>query len=153
MLYVQFIIDEKRYLIATNQVEMLMPVVQIQKMAQSSDLYPGCINFRGEWLPVIDLVQLFGNRPARLRLSTRIIIATLQGDNRRSRKAGLVVEKVSDLIRLDESSFTDVSSEQPNNYVLDAQTHDENGVLHRVQADYFVTQLPALNDCDELIHA
>lgn len=153
MLYIQFSIDSERYLLATDQVVMLMPVVQIHQVEQSTALFLGCINFKGEWLPVVDLVHLFANRPARLRLSTRIIIVKLQESGVRSRKVGLLVEKVSELTRLGDTSFVEIIPDQQNTPALDAQTHDEKGVLQRVRMAYLVARLPASQVCNELMHS
>ena len=153
MLYVQFSIDNNRYLVATDQVITLMPVVEIHGAEQVTDWFPGCINFKGEWVPVIDVVQILGNRPARLRLSTRIILVRLHGNERQLQKAGLLVEKVAELVRLEDSSFSGIKPELQENPGLDALAIDEYGTLQRVQAGALISDLaPVLLNCNGLTH-
>ena len=135
MLYIQFGIDDDRYLLATDQVMTLIPFVEMHPAPTATDQFPGCINFKGEWVPVIDVVQLLGGRPALPRLSTRIIIFVLAGPKKAHNKVGLLVEKVTELVKLDETRFSTMTSQIRETPGLDALINDESGVLYRVQAE------------------
>ena len=104
MLYIQFVIDNDRYLLPTDKVVTIMPTVQMQPVSGMQAYFPGCVNFRGETVPVIDVVQLFKGRAARQRLSTRIIVITMNTKAHQQNKVGLLVEKVIELIKLEDGA-------------------------------------------------
>jgi chemotaxis-related protein WspB len=132
MLYVKFVIDNDRYLLATDQVVTLMPIVMVQAVSATPDYFPGNINFRGKSVPVIDIVQLLKGRAARQRLSTRIIVITMNSSEGKRNKVGLLVEKVIGLVNLDDAYFTLHTDELQGCACLDAVANDEDGELYRV---------------------
>ena len=135
MLFVKFVIDNDRYLLATDRVVTLMPMVKVQAVSAAPAHFPGCINYRGESVPVIDIVQLFRGRVARQRLSTRIIVITMNAPERQQNKVGLLVEKVVELVNLDEACFSPLTDGLQDNSWLDAAANDEHGVLYRVRCE------------------
>ena len=151
MLYVQFNIDNERYLVATQWVIMLMPLVQVQPVAKESNAISGCMIFKGEAVPVIDVVQLLAGRQARRRMSTRIIVISIDGLATGANKLGLLVEKVSELMRLEETKFSAISHSTDSTPVLGAQAQDEFGVLQRIEPVNLLSQIkPETLDCREL---
>lgn len=135
MLYIQFVIDNDRYLLPTDKVVTIMPTVQMQPVSGMQAYFPGCVNFRGETVPVIDVVQLFKGRAARQRLSTRIIVITMNTKAHQQNKVGLLVEKVIELIKLEDGDFSGLTADMQKISGLDAAAEDEYGVLYRVRSD------------------
>jgi len=153
MLYVQFRIDNVRYLVATQWVITLMPLVRVQPVVGKPNAISGCMIFKGEAIPVIAVVQLLTGRQARQRMSTRIIVISIDGlaTGAGVNKLGLLVEKVSELMRLEESKFsvnTHIIDSVP---VLGDQAQDEFGVLLRIEPAKLLSQIePEILECREL---
>jgi chemotaxis-related protein WspB len=61
----------------------------------------GLLEYRGRFVPVVDLSALELGRPAQRWLSTRIVVMRRPGDG----LIGLVVEKATETIQLDPGDF------------------------------------------------
>ena len=75
MLLLLFNIGEDVHAIDVASVVEVLPIVDIKKLNRAPRGVVGTFNYRGTFIPVIDLCDLLLGRPAPPRLSTRLILA------------------------------------------------------------------------------
>ena len=133
MLFVVFQLGDHRYAIDAAQVAEILPLVSVTPIPQAPQGVAGVFNYRGAPVPVIDLSRLTLGRPARQRLSTRMIVVHYKNDRGDGRSLGLIAEKAMETVRLEPNEFlpTGVSSER-NGYLGPVAT-DSQGLLQRVE--------------------
>lgn len=135
MLYLQFQLDQQRYVMETSNVVALLPVVRIQVVPNTPEYVLGVINYRGESVPVIDMVRLIIGRAANVRLSTRIVVLDIKLKTGEVRKLGLMVEKATEVIKIQESDFqkTSIASDQVP-YIVSTYA-DSTGIVHCISSN------------------
>jgi chemotaxis-related protein WspB len=74
MLLLLFHLGSELYAIESSQVIEIIPTVNLRPLHHVPDYVAGLFNYRGKFIPVIDLSQLLQATPCHLCLSTRIII-------------------------------------------------------------------------------
>jgi len=85
-----------------STIEQVMPTTRVPK---TPDYLKGVINLRGDVIPVIDMRKRFNLPPAEETEDTRIIIVKAGEVT-----AGLIVDSVSEVLRLDGSSIENVAN-------------------------------------------
>ncbi|WP_455205033.1 chemotaxis protein CheW [Kaarinaea lacus] len=106
MLYLQVSIAKDHFLIATDKIAAVIPLVTIEKISRSPGFVEGYMNYKGCSVPVIDLGELLVQKKSKLRLSTRIILIHYHTNDNRKNLLGLKAEKATDMLRLDSDRFT-----------------------------------------------
>ena len=107
MHYVKFNVDENRYLMPTNDVIEIIPFVQLTSKPTLPETIPGMCDYRGNSVPVIDLSYLLLKRPSNKKLSTRIIIFEMISNKNIKNLIGIIVEKATEVMKVDDESFMD----------------------------------------------
>jgi len=107
MLFLQFQLGKDRYALDSSQVVEVLPLLGIKQIPQAPAGVAGAFNYRGEPVPVIDLSQLALGRPARLHMSTRVIIVRHPDGDGAQHLLGLIAEKTTQTLRRDPKDFTD----------------------------------------------
>jgi chemotaxis-related protein WspB len=108
MIALLFEVDGQRYGLDIGQVVEVVPAVQLRRLAGVPGYVAGVFRFRGAHVPVIDLNELIGGKPAAPRLSTRMVLVRHPGPTGAGRLLGLLAEHVAD--GLDESAATPVAT-------------------------------------------
>ena len=106
MLTLLFTLGDQRYGIPSDSLLEIIPVVKLRKIPHVPAHVAGLLNYRGTVVPVIDLCQLTDKRPCRRLLSTRIIVSKHRRDDV-ERPLGLMAERVTETIRLEEEELDD----------------------------------------------
>src|SRR3954468_8454666 len=104
MLFLLFELGPDRYALDAREVAEVLPLVTIKHIPQAPAAVVGIFNYRGTPVPVVDVSQLALGRPAERRLSTRIVLVHHEDDGER-RLLGLIVERVTQTVRREESDF------------------------------------------------
>src|SRR6266508_2936730 len=105
MLFIIFQLGDDRYALDAGQIEEILPFVSIKPIPQAPHGVVGIFNYRGAPVPVIDLSELTLGRPARRRLSTRILVVHYDSGRSEKRLLGLVAEKAMQTVRRDTNEF------------------------------------------------
>lgn len=105
MLFLLFQLGEDRYALPANRVVEVLPLVGLKEFPQAPAGVAGAFSYRGQPVPVIDLIQLCLGRPARLRLSTRIILVNYPDDAGQNHLLGLMAERANETIRREPGEF------------------------------------------------
>jgi chemotaxis-related protein WspB len=107
MLYVTFRIGADRYALDVDQVEEVLPLVAIKSIPHAPRGVSGLFDYRGTAIPVVDLTELALGVPAPRRISTRILLVRAPGATSEHRRLGLIVEKATDVLRMEPSAFVE----------------------------------------------
>jgi purine-binding chemotaxis protein CheW len=96
---VSFNLDSEEFGVDIGVVQEIVRMPEITKVPRSPEFVVGVVNLRGKIIPVVDLRKRFGLPAADATKSTRIIIVSV-----RSRTLGMIVDGVSEVLRLDSSA-------------------------------------------------
>lgn len=127
MLFLLLQLGDDRYAIEAARVVEVLPLVQVKAMPHAPAGIAGLINYRGVPVPVVDLCAWALGRPARQRLSTRVVL--MQSDHTPSGYLALMVEQATDSVRLDPAQFRPSGVELPAARYLGRVATDEQGGL------------------------
>ena len=154
-LFIQLQIGLDGYVVPAQQVVRILPWCPLKSIPGAPLGIAGALLYGTMPVPVVDLTCLALNRPAARRFSTRILLTTLDDQTGPDvRLLGIIAEKVTHTIQLDEDRF--VSSPvrtQATAYLgpiavlpdrmlqrIDTRRLLPQGVLEALQADIGVSQ-------------
>src|SRR5262245_53062290 len=100
MLLLAFRLGDDRYALDSGRIVEVLPLVHIKRMLGAPAGILGSFNYRGRFVPVIDLSERLLERPAEPRLSTRLVLANLTGSGDPV-VVGLIVENATETLRVD----------------------------------------------------
>lgn len=103
MLFVHFQLGDDGFALAANRVVEILPLVELEKERRAPRAIAGSFDYRGRFVSVVDLCALELDRPARQRLSTRIIMVRLSEDE--GTMIGLIAENATETLRCDHADF------------------------------------------------
>lgn len=135
MMYLQFQLDQQRYVMTTRNVVTLLPVVRIQAIPNMPEYILGVINYHGESVPVIDLARLILNRAANSYLSTRIVIVEIEINTGEKKLTGLMIEKATEVIKIQESEFKASSLTKDQAPYIRSTYADSSGIVHSISPE------------------
>lgn len=133
MLFLLFQLGEERYALDVACVAEVLPLVGVRPIPQAPPAVAGVFSCRGTLLPVVDLCQLILGRPARRRMSTRLIIVDHPGEQGETHRLGLIAERVSETARLDAAAFVAAGVEVSAAPYLGPIAVDTRGLVQRVE--------------------
>jgi chemotaxis signal transduction protein len=99
MLLLLFHLGSELYAIESSQVIEIIPTVNLRPLYHVPDYVAGLFNYRGKFIPVIDLSQLLQATPCHLCLSTRIVIVNYINGDKPLQYLGLMAEKITDTLK------------------------------------------------------
>ncbi len=141
MLFLQFVVDKTRYVLAAGNIMEVVPLVPLQKQPNAPAHIAGLMNYRGSSLPVIDLSQLFAGRKAILRLSSRIVVVKVVLPDQETRNIGLLLEKATEILKMDEGEFSEPGIENPQALYLGKVVMDGQGMLQLISPEYILSAM------------
>ena len=131
MLFVLIQIGENGYALAADRIVEILPLVGLKSIREAPHDIAGSFDYRGQFVPVIDLCELELDRPARPLLSTRIVMTRYGDDDGASVLLGLIAEQATETLRCDPADFTPFVA-------------SPRGLVQRIELDQLLT--PALSD-------
>lgn len=132
MLFVQIYLDDHRYVLSTSNVIEIVPGVRLTPMPGIPSYIPGLCSYRRLSVPVIDLCELFLNRSASKKLSTRIIFVNSSRKGKGNKIIGLLVEKATETLKLDEETFVHSGVKNNNMPFIGPVVSDDSGLITRI---------------------
>ena len=135
MLFLLFRLGEDRYAIEARKIAEVLPLVDVKQIPQAPPAVSGAFNYRGASVPLIDLSQLALGRPARLRLSTRIMLVHYPDASGTSRLLGLLAEHVTDTMSRAPGDFQDSGVSLPEANYLGPVAADADGLVQWIQVE------------------
>jgi purine-binding chemotaxis protein CheW len=110
--YLVFTLEDEEYAIAVGDVREIIGAIPITRVPGVPESVRGVINLRGRIIPVADLRIRFNLEAVDYGARTCIIVVRARG-----REFGLVVDKVLEVVRIDEADI-----EPPPMFGADVQT-------------------------------
>lgn len=103
MLFLLFRIGGDSFALGSDGIVEVVPLCDVKPMRKAPSAVTGSFNYRGCFVPVVDLCVLELGSQARRRLSTRIIVARHPADE--ALRVGLIAENVTEVLRLEPTEF------------------------------------------------
>lgn len=133
MLFLLFQLDQDRYALEARQVVEVLPLVNLKQIPHAPRCVAGLFNYRGRPVPAIDLSELTLGRPARSRLSTRIVVINYLGDNGEPHPLGLIAEKTTGTLRREPEDFVASGVSSDAAAYLGPVATDEQGLIQWIE--------------------
>lgn len=93
-----FRVGEEFFAVPLREIEVILPVPDLEPLAQAPDDVAGLLRYRGRLIPVIDVGILRGVGPIRRLISTRLIL--VQSPNGEPSRLALLVEHALEVAAL-----------------------------------------------------
>jgi chemotaxis-related protein WspB len=133
MLFLLFKLDQDRYALPANQIVEILPLVAIKNIPRAPPGVVGAFNYRGAAVPAIDLCLLCLDRPARILLSTRLIIVRLPDEQDETRHLGLIAESATGLVRREAADFSSPARFTGSAAYLGRIAADTQGLVQEIE--------------------
>ena len=104
MLMILFYLKNEPYCLKASHTVELVPLVQLKELPSEYEHLAGLMNYRGQIIPVLDLLSFFYGRPTEPSLSTKIIISSYQAEKEK-KYLGLLAERMQDVLNKDTRDF------------------------------------------------
>ena len=135
MLFILFQLGRDRYALDAAQVVEVLPLVQVKKIPHAPAGVAGVFTYRGGPVPVLDLSLLALGRPARSRLSTRVLLVNFPDAGGAKRLLGLIAENATETLRREAADFVASGVKADGAPYLGPVATDERGLIQWVEAD------------------
>jgi chemotaxis-related protein WspB len=132
MLMLLFQLGNSRYAIPAREVVEIASMVELEPLPKTPDYIAGLFNYRGRHVPVLDLCRLVNNQPCNNLFTTRMILVEFPLATGGSRTLGLLAERVTETLQLDEQDFTDTGINIPDAPFIGRATHTEQGLVRQL---------------------
>lgn len=103
---VVFRLGKEEYAIDISFAQEIIRIPEFNKLPNVPDFIEGIINLRGKIIPVLDLKKRFEINHTEIGSDSRLLILELDG-----MKVGIIVDDVSEVMRVDDESFQNLSNE------------------------------------------
>lgn len=105
MLYLLLRTGTERYALEVQRVVEVVPLVTLKSLPHAPACVAGLFDYRGTWVPVIDLCQLTGGRNCATHLTTRIVLVQYPAGAAHTHVLGLLAEQVTETVKLKDTDF------------------------------------------------
>lgn len=133
MLFLLFKLGEDRYALDTSSVEEILPVVHWKEIPQVAPGVLGLFDYRGEFVPLLDLSEFIIGRPSNLQMSTRIVLLHYQDAGTDGRLLGLLVQQATFTFRGEPAEFAPTDVEVKTAPYLGPVMSDDEGIIQLIE--------------------
>ncbi|SOE64769.1 chemotaxis-related protein WspB [Burkholderia sp. D7] len=143
MLFVQFTLDNDRYVIDSSQVERMLSLVPLKAMPGVPDWVAGVLDYEDVPVPVIDLAALALGRRSHERLSTRLALVHYPHETRTGvehKRLGILLERATRTLTLDRAAFRHAGVEAANARYLGPLARDAQGLVQWVRIEHLLPE-------------
>lgn len=99
--YLELIINNQTVLLSLCQVEIVLPMVELQSIPDKNHLLKGILNYHGTAIPVYDLAELLELSETETNINTPLILV----DMNQTQQVGMFLKEVLDVIEIEETAF------------------------------------------------
>jgi chemotaxis-related protein WspB len=103
VLALAFHIGDERFALSCADVVEVVPRVRLREIPHAPPYVGGMLTYRGAIVPVVDLCRLTRGTPCPERLSSRIVLVRFERHSKQ-RLVGLLAERITDTVNLDEGA-------------------------------------------------
>jgi chemotaxis-related protein WspB len=129
MLFLQFEIDGDRYALDFRQLIEVLPLVNLKTLSGAPSGIAGMFDYHGSPVPVVDLSQVIAGRAALRRVNTRIVVVNYAMTDRAPRTLGLIAEKATATVQLQEAEFAESGVANGDTPYLGPIARDARGLI------------------------
>jgi chemotaxis-related protein WspB len=134
MLFLLFQLGKDRYALEASRVVEVVPLLALKTIPQAPQGVAGMVVYRGRAIPALDLCHLLLGRPARERLSTRMLIINHSDAPGRNQWLGLIVERATEMMQRDVRDFREAGVKPASAPFLGPVVTDDRGVIQLLHA-------------------
>ena len=127
------------YGLDVRDVREVAPCVELKAVPHAPSYVSGLFSYRGSIVPVIDLSHVIGGVPSQLRLSTRIVVVHVDSDERGEQLVGLLAERVTDTISIDQTELQSPGLHVQETPYLGQITSDGETMIQLVRVENLLT--------------
>jgi chemotaxis signal transduction protein/HPt (histidine-containing phosphotransfer) domain-containing protein len=145
--YLTFLVGDEEYGIGITQVHEIITMQEITRLPGSEDFTRGIVNLRGDIIPVYDFRLKLQFEEREYDYETIILIVMIH-----EKKAGIIVDRVSEVIQLNRDQITDAPQMQqiPSEFVIGiGQKEGKFVVLLKVAAIFNIDKVALDNPLGE----
>ncbi len=132
MLMLLFQLGNSHYAVPARDVVEVAPMVELDSLPKTPDYIAGLFNYRGQHVPVIDLCKLVNNQACSNRFTTRMILVEFPLAAGGTRTLGLLAERVTETLQLDEHDFTDTGISITDAPFIGYAAHTDQGLVQKL---------------------
>jgi chemotaxis-related protein WspB len=140
MLFLLFQLGDDRYALEASRVVEVVPLLTLKTLPLAPKGVAGMFNYRGKPVPAIDLAEVTTGKPARERLSTRIIVVKWPGDGAGDRVIGLIAERATEMFRKEAKDFVDSGIRINSAPYLGPVLIDAKGVIQWIREQHLLPE-------------
>lgn len=132
MLFMQFKINDDRYVIEARDIIEVVPFANLKRIPKAPPYVAGLLNYRGDTVPVIDVCYLMSERLCEKKLSSRIALVNYKDREGKLVCIGLLIEHLTETVRFDEKDFSDSGVALKDNPYLGKVVIDDKCIVQMV---------------------
>jgi len=136
MLLLSFNISNERYVIETNKVIEIVPMVLLKKIPGAGKVVAGMLNYHGQAVPVIDINALCNSDVVKKSLTSRIILLQYKEE----RILGLLAERVTETLHIDDSEFNDIGIKVSDYDFLGKVAEHDDSLLQLINIENLLSE-------------
>jgi len=140
MLFMQFIIDNTRYLLEARDIIEIVPYANLTQIPKAPHYVAGLLNYRGDTVPVMDIRYLMTGKPCELRLSTRIALVNYKMDQGEAMRLGLLIEHLTETVTFNEEDFSDSGVNLKGDPYLGKVVMDKDGIAQLINIRKIISE-------------
>ncbi len=143
MLFVQFTLDNDRYVIDSSQDRADASLAPLKAMPGVPAWVAGVLEYEGMPVPVIDLAALALGRRSHERLSTRLALVYYphkSSGGLERRRLGILLERATRTLTLDAAAFTAAGVEASDARYLGPLARDAQGLVQWVRIEHLLPE-------------
>lgn len=143
MLFIQFTLDNDRYVIDSSQVERMLSLVPLKTMLSVPDWVAGVLEYEALPVPVIDLAALALGRRSHERLSTRLALVFYPHEGPTGvehKRLGILLERATRTLTLDVAAFSPAGIEATDARYLGPLARDAQGLVQWVRIEHLLPE-------------
>jgi chemotaxis-related protein WspB len=143
MLFVQFTLNQDRYVLDSSQIERMLPLAPLTTMPGVPAWVAGIVEYEGGPVPVIDLAALALGRRSHERLSTRLALVYYPHKSDAGvalRRLGILLEGATRTVSFDASAFSHAGIEAAEARYLGPLARDAQGLLQWVRIEHLLPE-------------
>lgn len=139
MLFVLFKLGQDRFALDASRVAEVVPLVGLKRMPAAPEGVAGIFNYRGRFVPVVDLCELVLGRPAAEQISTRVIVVHYPDADGRDHLLGLIAEQATEVLRRERSDFVSPDMRATSAPYLGPVLIDHQGVIQWINEQHLLS--------------
>jgi chemotaxis-related protein WspB len=135
MLFILFQLGRDHYALDAAQVAKVLPLVRLKAIPRAPAGVAGAFTYRGAPVPVLDLCQLALGRPARARLSTRLLLVHYPDGTGTRRLLGLLAEQATETLHREPGDFVAAGVQSDGAPYLGPVANDARGLIQWIEVN------------------